>query len=243
MDTIDLYKQYGLIKPDKAGGKLHIYQVDKSLPIALIMPGGSYAFVSEGEWLSVVEAFMSRGYNAAVLEYSVAPVRHPAQIVEACMAMDYLHTILTDVYVVGFSAAGHLSLMLSSLYGDYPQYKARPIATCAVYPVVSSAFRLKHRQSFHNLCGANRVLQAELSADKLVGCNTCPICLFHAKDDVGVKYRNSIVMADALEKFQIPHELTLYSKGGHGFSVGNSKYPETFGWIDGCIKFFSANSR
>ena len=49
-------------------------------PAIVICPGGAYAMTSDREAEAVALRFMSMGYHAVVLRYSVAPARYPAAL-------------------------------------------------------------------------------------------------------------------------------------------------------------------
>jgi dipeptidyl aminopeptidase/acylaminoacyl peptidase len=45
--------------------------------------------------------------------------------------------------------------------------------------------------------------------------------LVHAKDD-GVKVENSLVFAAALKQHNVPVDMHIYEKGGHGYGMYNT---------------------
>ena len=53
----------------------------------LICPGGGYSFISKREAEPVALAFNAAGYNAFVLDYSVAPRRHPLPLLDVSRAI------------------------------------------------------------------------------------------------------------------------------------------------------------
>ena len=59
---------------------------------------------------------------------------------------------------------------------------------------------------------------------------TPPAFLVHAKDDKTVRYENSLVYFEALQKNNVPAELKLFEKGGHGFGINNKTTDEK--WMD-----------
>ena len=102
---IDLYEYFGLNRPNGGMGYLDTYvrnndiltsERDPSLPIRkrpamLIIPGGGYEHVSGREGEPIAVEYMREGFQAFVLDYSIAPaVRYPSQLLEACMAMVYV---------------------------------------------------------------------------------------------------------------------------------------------------------
>ena len=84
-EKIDLYEYFGVKRPENGSGYLTTYvhdvsrevNIDRKSPAMLVIPGGGYAMVSFREDEPVALKYLSYGYNAFVLNYSVAPVRYP----------------------------------------------------------------------------------------------------------------------------------------------------------------------
>ena len=83
---------------------------ERHYPAVLALPGGGYGICSDREAEPVALPFLAAGCTVAVLRYSVAPARHPAQLHEAATAMAYLrkhvdeyHVDPVRVFVCGFS--------------------------------------------------------------------------------------------------------------------------------------------
>ena len=100
-EIIDLYEYFNVKKPEGARGYLATYvaalspEIDpgRKLPAMLVIPGGAYYMVSDREAEPVALKFFAAGFNAFVLNYSVAcdsAVKYPYQIAEAEMAVAYL---------------------------------------------------------------------------------------------------------------------------------------------------------
>ncbi|MBR5572846.1 MAG: alpha/beta hydrolase [Oscillospiraceae bacterium] len=91
-------------------------------PAVIICPGGAYLNLSAGESAPVALALAARGYQAFVLEYSVASrvekaeqCRRPAQLMDLAKAMVTVRENAekwnldgNKIAVMGFSAGGHL---------------------------------------------------------------------------------------------------------------------------------------
>lgn len=54
--------------------------------------------------------------------------------------------------------------------------------------------------------------------------------MVHAKDDKAVNVKNSISFYNELQKNEVPAEIHLYEKGGHGFGLNNKMSQEK--WTD-----------
>ena len=65
--------------------------MDQKVPTVVIFPGGGYSMrASEHEGLAIAGFFASQGFNAAVVEYRVAPYRYPAALLDAQRAIKVL---------------------------------------------------------------------------------------------------------------------------------------------------------
>ncbi len=240
---VDLYQYWGENRPAGAVGELTCYvqSVPQGIsacrlrPAVLIIPGGGYGHVSQREGESVALRFLSRGYHAFVLDYSVAPVRFPAQLREAAMAMAYIRKNAADLGVnasmvaaVGFSAGGHLCGMLGTLFDSAevaPFGCVRPDALGLCYPVALS-WGATHQGSFDNLCGEDLALRQRLSLDRLVRSDMPPVYLWHTRSDESVPCRNSLVLAQTIEEAGVKLAMRLYLQGRHGLSTADEQvYP------------------
>ena len=90
-----------------------------------------------------------------------------------------------------------------------------------------------------NLLGAtpDPPMAERYSGELHVTRDTPPTFLAHAKDD-HVKCENSILFHDALEEAEVPSELHLFERGGHGFGLGSGK-PEPSTWPNLCAQWIS----
>lgn len=243
-EKVDLYKHFGVKRSDGAQGYLNVYLPEapnyptRVRPAMLVIAGGGYAFVSPREKECVALEYVTNGFAAFTLEYSVAPVRFPAQLVEGAMAMIYIRENAAKfaidpkkVAAIGFSAGGHLTGMLGTLF-DSAEVKSalkeksslvRPDAVILSYPVITSGEKA-HRGSFDNLCGAdNKKLQAELSLETRVTANSSPAFIWATADDGAVPSENSLFMALAYKAACVPFELHIFESGVHGLSLATEE--------------------
>lgn len=269
LKTLNLYQYFGLEKPENAGGNLicYIQKTDMEIssrrrrPAMLILPGGGYGHVSAREAEPVALRLLARGYSCFVLRYSIAPVKFPAALREAAMAMRYirenaaaLEVDVQRVAAMGFSAGGHLCGTLGTMY-DCPEVAdlgpaelLRPDALGLCYPVTVS-WGATHGGSFQNLCGEDAALRQRLSLDRLVRSDMPPVFLWHTRDDDCVPCRNSLILANALEQAGVDFVLHLYRNGQHGLSTADSqvyladKVPQVSrdvpGWLETMVDFLT----
>lgn len=188
-----------------------------------------------------------------MLEYTVAeghPI-YPQPQQQALYALRWLRAHASKlnidpqrIGVIGFSAGGHLAASLANGFdredwlldpdGALDQISARPNAAILSYPIISSD-TIGHTGSFHNLLGADanpkekKALSWELHAHP----KGPPTFLWHTANDNCVPVENSYLMAIALKKQAIPHELHVFPKGAHGLglcTIDDRRNPSAAQW-------------
>ncbi len=207
-------------------------------PSILVIPGGGYHFTSEREAEPIALNYLSMGYNAFVLNYSVAPARYPEALLEAsaCVALmrknsDKWFVDVNKIAVIGFSAGGHLAGSLSLLCDEkivldtlkIQKGQNKPNAAILAYPVVTSDKKHAHMGSFENLLGENlndKTLY-EMSLENRVTPNAPPMFIWHTASDTCVPVMNSLILAEALSKNNVPFELHIFPEGNHGLANCN----------------------
>ena len=225
-------------------------------PLVIICPGGGYSFTSEREGEPVAFKYLSRGYNAAVLWYSVTPARYPEALHQLALSVKYIRDnadrLKVDperIIISGFSAGGHLAGCLGMFWRSdflckelnvFPD-DIRPNGMILDYPVITSS-SFCHDGSFRELLGENYdKLMEGLSLENQVTEHTPKTFLWHTWDDDTVPVENTLLLAAALRKCKVETELHIYPRGIHGLSLankltmnrdgrGNEPYCE--GWID-----------
>lgn len=202
----------------------------------LVIPGGGYAgLATEREGEPIAQAFMPYGYNAFVLHYSVKEKPFPQQLIEASMAIKNIRDNSEEygidpkqVFVVGFSAGGHLAASLGTMWNrpdiydavDMPFGYNKPNGMMLIYPVISPGF---HLPSFENLLMGKVTDEklAECSIDNNIDENSAPAFIMHSSNDQIVNVRNSLCLANALADKGIKFELHIYPDAPHGVALAN----------------------
>lgn len=265
--SIDLVNEY-----QTKGGSLDCYLADFpheeddgtwKRPAIIVVPGGAYSGVSNREGESVALEFLSLGFHTFVLKYRVggengAP--YPEQLIELAASVDYIKKNAkewrvnpNEVFVVGFSAGGHLTGNLAVAYDSVSDLAQRPlnckptgIALC--YPVITQK---GHAGSFENLLYGysseeKTKLVDELELHKRVTENTPPTFLWAmAKDRVRIE-NNLLLYAQACAAHDVDIELHVYPQGHHGSVTGRFELnlnkqeylKRTLSWTDDCASFF-----
>ena len=233
--------RHEVIRLPETGVELEIYLADnravepeRRRALALIFPGGAYAWRSDREAEPVALRMMSLGIQAAVVRYSVAPVRYPKALEEAAEAVAYARAHAEEwfcdphrIAVMGFSAGGHAAAHIGLKWHQTAHGKAcRPDAMILCYPVITSG-EYAHRESIENLLGDDyENLKEEVSLEKFVREDTPPVFLWHTREDGSVPVENSLLLAEALCRQGIAFELHVWHRGGHGLSLSSDQvYP------------------
>ncbi len=260
LERVDLYEYFGVQRGEKTNGFLNTYVLGDcnycmgiKRPAMLVLPGGGYGQITKREAEPIAVAYNNEGFNCYVLEYSCAPIRYPAQLIESAMAMAYIRenagadcTDAEHVCAIGFSAGGHLCSSLGTLFDEkivkdvLGDRHVRPDGIILSYAVISAGEAI-HQGSFDNLCGDNKELIKTLSLEERVSEKSSPAFIWTTYEDDCVKFENSVLMALAYGKHKIPVELHLFEHGWHGLSLGTdgsvSKYPYVQAWFELSVKW------
>ena len=208
-------------------------------PLILICPGGAYAYTSDREAEPLALSFLAMGYHAAVLRYSVAPVRFPAALCELVRSMKCIRThskewkIRPDrIFVLGCSAGGHLAASLG-VFGHSAEIltaagldtedseAVRPNGLILCYPVITGG-EYAHRGSFENLLGSEMEHRTEeMSLEKRDLSKMPPVFIWHTFQDPSVPVENTMLLIRALREAEIETEVHIFARGGHGLSLAN----------------------
>ncbi|MGE4285438.1 MAG: alpha/beta hydrolase [Phycisphaerae bacterium] len=211
----------------------------------IICPGGGYSGLAMdhegreiGRWCS------SAGIAGFVLRYRL-PAKgypHPVPLFDAQRAIrlvrsqsDKWNIDPAKIGILGFSAGGHLAASAATHFNapvtldgyesdEVDRLSCRPDFSVLVYPVISMQGEITHRGSRNNLLGAepSKELVELMSNELQVAKDTPPTFLVHASDDKAVAPENSIRFYQALLKADVPVEMHMFLKGGHGFGTRES---------------------
>ncbi len=203
----------------------------------LVLPGGGYAHCSSREAEPIALAYVDAGMNAYVLDYSVEEkAKFPQPLLEASRAMKYIrdhaeedNTDPTRVFVIGFSAGGHLASSLATCWHRADIQAAagctgeenKPTGAILSYAVISGGVN-RHQGTICRASGMNEPTEEActlLSNELNVSEHTPPCFLWHTADDSAVPVQNSLLMASALTEQKIPFELHVFPHGSHGLSL------------------------
>ena len=234
-----------------------------ALPALIVVPGGGYGMTSKREGFPIATAFAARGFQTFVLNYLCQPqgARYPEQLLEEAAAVDYvrkhakqLHVNPKEIFLVGFSAGGHLVGNLSVEHQNVEQkagvkLDCKPTAVGLCYPVITHVGG--HFGSYVNLLNgyseeAKEELFKTLDLNEAVSEQTPPAFIWATATDSVVPADNALRYALAMAKNGIDYEVHIYPEGGHGLATGrldvnmqlNDETARTARWVDDCACFF-----
>jgi acetyl esterase/lipase len=206
-----------VFKPEKPNGTA-----------VLVCPGGGYGILAyEHEGSQVCEFLNQHGVTGILLKYRVPkrdpkdPGREALQDAQRAMGIIRHHAgewgLKPDrIGILGFSAGGHLSVM-TTLHANERTYTtdpaldvddATPNFAIPVYP----AYLVSKEEPGKLLPGYE------------VTAKSPPMCLIHAGDDPWPATASALLYLE-YKKLNIPCELHIYAKGGHGFGMRKSGGP------------------
>ena len=255
-----LYEKIMLDESDE-NAYLTAYVADKipgfTRKAILVIPGGGYGNVcTDREGEPIAQAFIPYGYNAFVLSYSTAKTSKnvfPSQLIQASLAINHIKDNAEEygidpdkVFAVGFSAGGHLTACLGSLWDlpeiyektNIPYGYNKPAGTMLIYPVING-----HMGSFKNLFGTDAPTDEQLelvSINKQISEKSSPIFMVHSSNDQIVSVKNTLSLAEACAEKGITFELHVYPDAPHGVALGNKitmcgnakyNYPAMSKWV------------
>ena len=215
----------------------------------IIFPGGGYHINAIGhEGLDVARKLNEWGIAAFVVKYRIPndatmPNKEIGPLQDAQQAISLVRDNASKwkinpekVGIMGFSAGGHLASTAATHFNkpliDTKIANLRPDFLILGYPVISFTDTLAHLGSRENLLGKSPTREKifEYSNEFQVTAQTPPTFIIHASDDKGVVPANSIAFYESLLKHNVPAELHIYERGGHGFGMDNPTTEEE--WME-----------
>lgn len=207
---------------------ISIYKPEKPNGTAVVVaPGGGYNILAiQHEGTQVCEWLNSMGVTGVLLKYRVPDRKGTKQgeipLQDAQRAMGIVRHRASEwgikpdkIGFLGFSAGGHLCVM-TTLHANERTYQrdaaleaedATPNFSIPIYPAY-----LTQKDGF------------ELKPEMKVTPQSPPICFVHAHDD-RITPAGSALLYLEYKKLNLPAELHIYVKGGHGYGMKKSGQP------------------
>lgn len=226
--------------------ELFVYLPDEKIntgAAVVICPGGGYWVEAiDHEGFRIAEYLKSKGIAAIVLKYRLPYGDSAIPLTDAQQAIRYVRNKAADwkinpdkVGIAGASAGGHLASTAGTHFnlGDpaaedpIQKLSCRPNFMLLLYPVISFEEGVGHMGSRINLIGKTNdwKVASEFSNELHVTADTPPTFFVLADDDHGVIPENSIRFYRALKENDVPAELHIFAKGGHGFGLTDKDIP------------------
>lgn len=238
-------------------------QATRRRPGIVICPGGGYAFCSDREGEPVALAFLTHGFQAFVLDYTVMDEEEarpllPAPQTDLARALalvrsraDAWRVDAHDLGLLGCSAGAHLCATYTALMRDEGFLAAVGVSEGEVhvdwqilcYPVIDLDAGWPPDSAYAaRVCPEGSPLR---HAQNLVNPATPPTFLWHTVTDATVPVRNSYLYAQALALHGVDHELHVFHEGRHGLSLATAQtahypgdaVPHVAHWVDLAVEW------
>lgn len=215
----------------------------------IIFPGGGYQINAiKHEGIDVARKLNEWGIAAFVVKYripndatmqdkEIGPLQDAQQAISLVRKNAAKWKIDPEkVGIMGFSAGGHLASTAATHFKkpliETKTANLRPDFLVLGYPVISFTDSVAHLGSRENLLGKSPTPEKirEYSNEFQVTADTPPTFLVHASDDKAVIPANSIAFYESLVKHNVPAELHIFERGGHGFGMDNPTTDEN--WME-----------
>jgi acetyl esterase/lipase len=206
--------------------RLDLYRPDDdgrgARPVVVFFYGGSWQFGNRGDYRFVGQALAARGMLAVIPDYRVYPeARFPTFIEDGAAAVAWVHANAArfggdpeQIYLMGHSAGAHIAAMLAL---DNAYLAAAGLGDAALAGLIGLAGpydflpltdpTLQEVFAVPDLAVTQPVNQVTPAAP--------PAFLATGEDDVTVRPRNTLHLAQALERVGTPVEQRRYASIGH----------------------------
>ena len=209
----------------------------------VIYPGGGYQILAmDHEGYNIAHWLAERGVAGIVLKYRLPNGHHKVPSGDGRRAIRTVRANAEQwgidpakIGIAGSSAGGHLASTVGTRFdaGDknaadpIERVSSRPDFMLLLYPVISFNEEFGHMGSRRNLIGEGNdwKMVSQYSNELHVTPDTPPTFLVLADDDKSVVPRNSVEFYSALKANNVPAEMHIFQKGGHGFGLRNNNIP------------------
>ena len=197
----------------------------------VVCPGGGYAIVSSyNEGVYVADWMLEQGITVCVVKYRLpnGQCKVPHSDVENAFRYCRAHAAewgVNQIGVMGFSAGGHLAGTTST---KWTEEQTRPDFSVLIYPVVTMEKGFTHQGTRENLITKRAEWKEHMaevySLENQVTRFTPPTFLALCSDDFVVPAENSLRYYNQLINLDVPAEMHIWPKGGHGWGFSSEKF-------------------
>ena len=215
-------------------------------PAVIVCPGGGYGMLSPREAEPIVRRFFGEGFNCYLLTYSVGDkAKDYAPLIEASLAIKLVreraaedNTNPQKIYILGFSAGGHLAASAGTLWnipevrdavgvtdGTSPEGINRPDGMILCYPVITVG-EFTHAGTAKRVSGHEQLTDEDVrkfSLELHVDSTTPPAFIWHTFSDGSGPVQNTLLLANAMATAKVPFECHIFPEGVHGLALCNEE--------------------
>lgn len=215
-------------------------KLDQAAPCILVIHGGAWAGGNKAQHTDLIFKFAQQGYAAATVQYRFCPKhRFPAQVEDVKCAIRYLRANAEKLKVnpqllgaIGFSAGGHLSMMLGTmdkedgLEGEGGNSDQSSKVQCVVSffgPTDLERKDIPAKSVFllSNFVGTtpeeDKGERKRASPITYLNQGDAPLLIFQGTKDSLVPHTQALVMAEAMTKASVPGRVELMIGADHGW--------------------------
>jgi acetyl esterase/lipase len=205
----------------------------------IIAAGGNYIrVVLDKEGFESGRLFREQGITVFVLRYRLpfegwhtdAPLQDAQRAIRLVRARAKEFSVdPSRIGMVGFSAGGHVAASLATCHAqkthapvdEADALSARPDFAALFYPIITMLEPHVFADGRDAVLGtdASPEKRARFSRELCVDAQTPPCFLLTARDDDVIPVGNTQLMAAAMRAANIPAEVHIFEKGGHGFGI------------------------
>lgn len=191
---------------------------NNSTPIIVIYPGGGYSHLSPRESYPIMHKFNSLGYNTALFNYSVYPNHYPLIEKESEEVIKYLSKTYKSIYLIGFSAGGHLVGLTSTNKNINNLIKG----SIYCYPVITFN-KYTHEASRNNFLNneINELNINNYSIENRIDNSTPPSFIWTTINDKVVPWMNTLLYKYNMDLSSRYCEMIIYRDGVHGSALAD----------------------
>ena len=202
----------------------------------LVLPGGGYeglSFLNEG--ILAAKAILSLGFDAYIAAYGVGDnAAFPTPVAQIAEAMGMIRKEQKKLFLLGFSAGGHLAGVSSLKWVCDRFSSSRPDGLILAYPVVSFLLPT-HEPSKAHFLALHRDAAKDFSLEENIDPEFPKTYLWRAFADPIVPTIGADRLDENLTKLGIPHLYRVYEGDGHGWGV-DPAFPSGC-WLNEALAF------